>query len=76
MKEPDNLTLKLLREIREEMRALDAKFDAKFDRLSADLRGLKRYMVGESIMARYTVFGVDERLSALETRLDTLERKT
>lgn len=80
MAEPDNLVLTLLREMR---RAMDERFDAvdaRFDAVSAlfnvqdkTLESIRQALKSETILGRYAVNGVDERLDNIEKRLDAIE---
>jgi hypothetical protein len=87
MAEPENRTLHLLREFREESRAFQTRVDLGFVRLgeqvasiSAELSQVKdkletltRAVAGEIVQARYVTAGVDERFAAIEQRLAALE---
>jgi polyhydroxyalkanoate synthesis regulator phasin len=86
MPEPENHTLRLLREIRGAIGALDGKLDdkiasldSKTDRNQEDLQkridSLRQAMLGESVLGRYATAEFDERLSALEQRVSTLESR-
>lgn len=85
MAEPDNQTLRLLRELRSAMQklddkvdALDDKLDRKIDHVHDDLgqkiKNLQQAMIGESVLGRYAVAEVEERLDAIEKRLGVLEQ--
>lgn len=81
MSEPDNFILTLLREIRAEMNARfdaqDKRFDAhdkRFDALDAKIESLKQAMHGESVLGRYATAEFDDRIEAIEKRLDKLEK--
>ena len=77
MAEPENHTLRLLREIRGAIGALDGKLDDKIDRNQEELQkridSIRQAMLGESVLGRYATAEFDERLSALEQRVSTLE---
>ena len=77
MAEPENHTLRLLREISGAIGALDnklddkiASLDNKIDRNQEELQkcidNLRQEMLGESVLGRYATAEFDERLSALE----------
>ncbi len=81
MAEPENQTLHILREIRTAMKALDRKVssgfeavDARFGKLDSRLDNIWQALNGESILGRYAVAEVDERLDAIEKRLSHLEK--
>ncbi|GLK66657.1 hypothetical protein [Hansschlegelia plantiphila] len=75
MAEPDNLVLTLLRELRSVM---DSRFDAvntRFDAVDArfaeqdrKLEAIREALKSETILGRYVVNGVDDRLDAIEAR--------
>ncbi len=82
MAEPENHTLRLLREIRAAIGALDGKMvslDNKVDRNQEELQkridSLRQAMLGESVLGRYATAEFDERLSALERRVSALESR-
>ena len=81
MAEPDNQTLRLLRDLRggiqkidEKVDALDRKIDHVHDDLGQKIKNLQQAMIGESVLGRYTVAEVEERLDAIEKRLGILEK--
>ncbi len=81
MAEPGDQTLHILREIRTAMKALDRKVasgfesvDARFGKLDSRLDNIWQALNGESILGRYAVAEVDERLEAIEKRLSALEK--
>jgi hypothetical protein len=85
MPEPVNHTLHVLREFREEFREFVAKTDKSFDTLEKkvdrnhdDLKerieNLRQAAFGESVLGRYAAAEVEERLSAIESRLSALEQ--
>lgn len=81
MAEPGNQTLRLLRDIREAIRTVDAKVDgvdgkleARFGQLKGRLDNIWQALNGESILGRYAVAEVDDRLEAIEKRLSDLEK--
>ena len=80
MAEPANQTLRILRDIREmlkdsEKRAgeLEKKVDRNHGELKSRLDNIRQALNGESILGRYAVAEVDERLAALEKRVKALE---
>jgi hypothetical protein len=81
MADPENQTLRILREIRTAMKTLDGKVssgfeavDARFGRLESRLDNIWQALNGESILGRYAVAEVDERIEAIEKRLAALEK--
>jgi chaperonin cofactor prefoldin len=82
MADPDNLVLKLLREIRSDMNARFDTVDRRFDEIDQRLEShdkrfesLRQAINGESVLGRYAVSEVDERLDAIEKRLDAIEKR-
>ncbi|ADH89616.1 conserved hypothetical protein [Ancylobacter novellus DSM 506] len=74
MSEPDNFILKLLQEIRAEMKN---GFDAtgkRLDSIDAKIESLKQAMHGESVLGRYATAEFEDRIEAIEKRLDKLEK--
>ncbi len=81
MAEPTDHTLRVLRDMRGEIRDLDRKvtsLDTKVDKGFSDLReaidGLAQALAGEMVTRRHTDAKVDGRLAALEKRVTKLER--
>lgn len=73
MAEPDNLVLSLLREMR---KAMDDRFDAvdaRFAQNDKKLEAIREALKSETIMGRYIVNGVDDRLDDLEKRVAAIE---
>jgi len=86
MAEPENRTLRLLREIRSAIGALDNKLDDKItaldnktdrnhEALQKRIDSLRQAMPGESVLGRYATAEFDKRLSALEQRVSALESR-
>jgi len=82
MAEPENHTLHLLRELRDDVKALDGSINAldrKVDRNHEELKehidSLREVMAGESVLGRYATAGFDDRLTALERRVSALENR-
>ncbi len=83
MKEPENLTLRLIRELRDEVATvvanlgkLEGKVDKSRSEVLAEIRGIRKYLMGETIAARYVTVGVEGRLDELEKRVTALEDQT
>lgn len=89
MPEPTDMIMPMMREMREEtrrgfseMRARFEGVDGKLDGLDARLRAVEKIVKaqreafeGESILGRYAVREVEERLSALERKVEALETR-
>ncbi|MGA0532105.1 hypothetical protein [Hansschlegelia sp. KR7-227] len=82
MAEPDNLVLTLLREMRNVMDArfdaVDARFDAvdaRFGEQDKKLQAIREALKSETILGRYVVNGVDDRLDDIERRLSAIEAR-
>ena len=74
MAAPENHTLRILREFRDEFRAFRDKTEGDFDSLRSRMDNIVQALNGESILGRYAVAEVDERLEAIEKRLSALEK--
>ena len=82
MSEPQNHTIRLLREFRKEFKDFNGRFEdfrkhtgKSFAHLEERLDSLGQAVIGESVLGRYAVAEVEERLEALEKRLSTLEKR-
>ena len=71
MAEPENLTLQLLREMRDENRQRFNRIDEKLDRVGADLRDLKIRMTN----VEEGLAGVNRRIDRIDERLERVERR-
>jgi polyhydroxyalkanoate synthesis regulator phasin len=71
--------LRLLREIRTAIAALDGKMvslDNKVDRNQEErIDSLRQAMLGESVLGRYATAEFEERVSSLERRVSALESR-
>jgi len=74
MADPENQTLRILREFREEFRAFRESTDKNFDGVRKRMDNIWQALNGESILGRYAVAEVDERLAAIEKRVSDLEK--
>lgn len=75
MSQPENHTLRVLREFREEFREFNTKTDKSFAQIQERFNSLQQAMLGESVLGRYATAEFEERLSALEQRISVLERR-
>lgn len=82
MAEPENMVLKLLREMRTDLERLRHDMAEGFsasrirdDDLNKQMMSLRQALNGESIMGRYMVAEVEDRLELLEKRLAALEQR-
>jgi hypothetical protein len=69
MADPDNLILMQLRDLRAEI----ARQNELLVATAKKQTDMSRALVGETLLARYAVAEVEERLQAIEIRLDRLE---
>ena len=81
MVDPDNHTLRLLREIRsqgdglrKDFEKLRGSMDKGFTEIRERIDDLAQMVVGEGVLGRYAAADVDKRLEALEKRVTKLER--
>jgi chaperonin cofactor prefoldin len=83
---PNNFILTLQREIRAEMNqrfqgletGMNARFnsvDEQLDRVDKRIDSVKQAAFGESVLGRYAVAEVEDRLEKMEKRLRTLEEE-
>lgn len=80
--EPDHHTLALLREMRAEMadsRREIAEFrreaNTRFDSLEKKVENIRRAHAADSLLGRYAVVDVEERLEDITQRLEALEAR-
>jgi len=74
MTEPENQTIRLLREMRVALKRLEGKVDQNHNDLTSRMDNLRQAINGESVLGRYAAAEVEERLDAIEARLKNLER--
>jgi ABC-type transporter Mla subunit MlaD len=88
MAEPENHTLRLLREFREEMgdfradmREFQVQTDRALNKVTADISEIKdkldtltRAVAGEIVQSRYVSAAIDDRFAEIERRLSALEQ--
>lgn len=74
MSEPDNFILTLPREIRAEMKEGFEGNARRFDVIEAKIESLKQAMHGEPMLGRYATAEFEDRIEAIEKRLDKLEK--
>jgi hypothetical protein len=75
MAEPENHTLRLLREIRSQGEKLEERMDRGFAELRERIEELARLTIGEGVLGRYAAAEVDDRLAKLEKRVSALEER-
>ncbi|MGD9738241.1 MAG: hypothetical protein AB7O56_02935 [Bauldia sp.] len=74
MDEPENHTLRVLREMRLLFERLNEKVDRNHDELRSRMDNIRQALNGESVLGRYAAAEVEERLEAIELRLSELEK--
>jgi len=74
MSEPDNFILKLLREIRAEIQEGAQENRQNFESIDKKIESLKQAMHGESVLGRYATAEFEDRIEAIEKRLEKLEK--
>ncbi len=79
MSEPKDMILPLLRDLREQIGAIDAKLDrhqaenaVRFNKIDASHKGLRQAMTTDTLMSKFLLGDFEERLAQLEQRLDSL----
>jgi len=79
MAEPENQTLRLVRELCNDIKVMEEKLENKIDRnheeIKEHLEALRKAFAGESILGRYATAEFEHRLSAVERRLSDLEER-
>jgi type II secretory pathway predicted ATPase ExeA len=75
MAEPENQTLRLLRELRDKSDSMHSEMREGFENLSERLKNPQQAMIGESVLGRYTVAEVEQRPDNIEKRLSDLEKQ-
>jgi len=73
MADPENHTIVLLREIREDIRKLDHKVDENHADIKSSMDDFAQSLGGEIADRIYRDGGVERRLVEIERRLDALE---
>ena len=77
MADVENHTIRLLQELREEMRQGQARLEAKmndgFEHLSDEIEEVRKVMAGETVLGRMAAKSVDDRLTDLERRVTAIE---
>ncbi|MFY9699662.1 MAG: hypothetical protein WAK34_15305 [Rhodoplanes sp.] len=87
MADIENHTIRLLQELREEMRQsfarteanftrLEAKMNDGFEHLSEEIEEVRRAFAGESVLGRMAAKNVDDRLTDLERRMAAIESRS
>ena len=74
MADPENHTLRLLREFRQEFKEFHREFRDFRANVDDRFEELARLFAGESVLGRYAAADVDKRIQALEKRMTKLER--
>jgi uncharacterized protein YoxC len=82
MAEPENHTIRLLQDIRhqgdqmrKDIEGLAQRVDSGFSDVKKRMDSLQQAVNGESVLGRYAVAEVEERLSKIEQRLSSLEER-
>jgi polyhydroxyalkanoate synthesis regulator phasin len=73
MAEPDNLIPTLLREMRREITERFDNVDAKLAEHDSRFRSISQALQGESLLGQFATAEFDERIQAIEKRLDAIE---
>ena len=79
MAEAENHTLRLLRELRDDIKGMEDRLEKKIDRnheeIKEHLEALRKAFAGESILGRYATAEFEHRLTAVERRISDLEEQ-
>ena len=74
MADPENHTLRVLIEFRNEFKEFKAETTTNFARITDQLDSLTQALAGETVLGRYAAADVDRRLETLEKRVSALEQ--
>src|SRR5260221_5681845 len=73
MKDTDDLRVRVLRAIAEDLGAIGVKMDMSRPDVFAEIMRLPKYIAGEHILRRYAMAGIDRQLAELARRVTALE---
>jgi hypothetical protein len=73
MPEPSDMILPMLREIQSEIGALRKESADKFKSLEAGQRNIRAALAGDTVLSRMLVGEYEERIGALERKVEELE---
>lgn len=87
MADVENHTIRLLQELREEVRQnfgevrrdftrLQAKMNDGFEHLFDEMEEVRKVMAGETVLGRMAAKSVDDRLTDLERRVTAIESRS
>ncbi|WP_442583261.1 hypothetical protein ACSBOB_15425 [Mesorhizobium sp. ASY16-5R] len=74
MAEPKDLVVHLLREIQADLSAFRKESDERFSKLEAGQKNLRLAMAGETVLSRMLIGEYEERIEALEKKVESLGR--
>ncbi len=75
MAETNDMIIPMLRELRER---IDSRFDtveARLDKIEGNQKSYKQAMIADTMMSKFMVGDFEERIHALEDKVDALSKK-
>ncbi|MGN6468683.1 MAG: hypothetical protein ACTHLC_03775 [Rhizobiaceae bacterium] len=75
MAEPKDLVLPLLREIQADLAAFRKETGDRLAKLEAGQRNIRSALAGETVLSRMLIGEYEERIGALEQKVDALESR-
>ena len=74
MAEPENHTIRLLRDIRVTLDGMNDKMDANYSDLRQRIDNLRKAAYSESVLGQYATAELDEKIESLEKARDRARR--
>lgn len=71
-KDPDDMVMPMLREMRAEMREEFASVRARLDKLEAGQKSIRHALTADTMMSKYMIGDFEERISDLERKVEDL----
>lgn len=71
-KNPDDLVMPMLREMRAEMREQFDAIGTRLDRLEAGQKTIRQALTADTMMSKFVTGDFEERITALELKVDRL----
>ena len=75
MAEPNDMIIPMLREMREEAADFRASIERRLEKIEGNQRSYKQALVADTMMSKFMVGDFEERIHALEDKVDALTKK-
>jgi DNA topoisomerase IA len=75
MAKPDDMIVPLLREMRAEVADFRASVEQRLDKIEGNQKSYKQAMIADTMMSKFMVGDFEERIHALENKVDALTKK-